>query len=181
MHENIYQQVESDNRTLCDKNGENIAHIVSVFGIHAQNEYRRHHDNVDSIPAFGAYAGSMDLVEPLQAKENDQQISCENVMEISTSKLTAYLRSPKQTSPTMKEKENVLIDVAVPGDHNNKVKEIDQLKKCNDQRNDVSIKFVVQTTSLPVIIIFLWSPPPNIDLKNRNSQVTHRFRCPLVT
>lgn len=56
----------------------------------------------------------------------------------------------------------LLIDVAVPGGYNIKVKENEKLKKYTDLYIEVARVWVIQTTIVPVFIGMLGSIPQNI-------------------
>lgn len=118
----------------------------------------RHNNNNDN---------DFEMVPP-QARKRWLRTTKSRFCVISTSKKTRSLR-PSYCHVVEKEiRKHLLIDVAVPGDHN--VKEIGMVKKYSDLWIEVGRMWDVQATIVPVINDVLESIPTNLNLKLKKIQ-----------
>lgn len=142
---------------MCKTKDETVTHIISECSKLAQTDYKARHDKV-----AGAVHWSIMKAHGLPHTKSWYEHRAEKVVENEEVKVlwdfNVYVdkyieaRRPDIIIVKKKEKECVIIDIAVPGDVRTMVKEDEKIEKYQDLRREVSRLWGVRTTVVPIVI-----------------------------
>ena len=142
---------------MCNQRDETVSHIISECSKLAQREYKGRHDCV-----AGAVHWSLMKAFGLPHSETWYEHRAESVVENEHVKVlwdfNTYVdkyieaRRPDIIVVKKKEKECLLIDIAVPGDARALSKEDEKIEKYQDLAREVSRLWDVKTTVIPIVI-----------------------------
>ena len=183
IKKHIYKTSESDLCRLCSKNVENVTHIVSGCEKLAQKEYKKRHDKVClyihwALCKKHGFPTSPNWYEhvPEQVLENDDTkllwdfaIQVDRVLNAGEEDENA--NRPDIVILNKKSRSCLLIDVAIPNDHNIKEKEEKKIKKYTDLKLEVSKIWNCSSKVIPVIVGALGSVTKNLEKHLKSIEV----------
>ena len=151
---------------LCKEKDETVAHLLSACPKLAGSEYIRRHNEVAKILHHGISqhhniptTDRTWLHQPEAVTETDE-VKILWDFEIRTDRIITA-RRPDIVVIDKTDKTATIIDVAVPNDHNIRVKEQDKVEKYQDLRLEIQRLWNVKAQVVPVVIGALGSTTPN--------------------
>uniref|UniRef100_A0A087XGF1 Reverse transcriptase zinc-binding domain-containing protein n=2 Tax=Poecilia formosa TaxID=48698 RepID=A0A087XGF1_POEFO len=163
----IYHTRQDPRCRLCKEASETVQHITAGCKMLAGKAYMERHNQVASIvyrnicAEYGLEAPRSKWGTPPKVVENDRAKILWD-FQIQTDKMV-MANQPDIVVVDKEQRKAVVVDVAIPSDHNIRKKEHEKLEKYQGLREELEKAWKVKTTVVPVVIGALGAVTPKLE------------------